>query len=46
MLELHSEKLKLIHEKNNKEFMDKSKTASDRRKPRNHSSKKHVTYYN
>ncbi len=28
MLELHSEKLKLIHEKNNKAFMDKSKTAN------------------
>lgn len=27
MLELHSEKLKLIHEKNNHEFLDKSKTA-------------------
>lgn len=28
MLELHSEKLKLIHEKNNKDFMEKSKTAN------------------
>lgn len=28
MLELHSEKLKLIHEKNNKEFMDKAKVAN------------------
>lgn len=27
MLELHSEKLKLIHEKNNREFMEKSKLA-------------------
>ncbi len=27
MLELHSEKLKLIHEKNNREFMEKAKTA-------------------
>lgn len=28
MLELHSEKLKLIHEKNNKEFLDKSKVTN------------------
>ncbi len=28
MLELHSEKLKLIHEKNNKTFMEKSKVAN------------------
>lgn len=28
MLELHSEKLKLIHEKNNKAFMEKSKVAN------------------
>lgn len=28
MLELHSEKLKLLHEKNNKEFMAKSKAAN------------------
>lgn len=27
MIELHSEKLKLIHEKNNREFMEKSKIA-------------------
>lgn len=27
MLELHSEKLKLIHEKNNKDFLESSKTA-------------------
>ena len=28
MLELHSERLKLLHEKNNKDFMEKSKTAN------------------
>ena len=28
MLELHSEKLKLIHEKNNKEFLEKSKLSN------------------
>ena len=28
MLELHSERLKLIHEKNNKDFLQKSKTAN------------------
>ena len=28
MLELHSERLKLIHEKNNKDFMEKSKVAN------------------
>lgn len=28
MLELHSEKLKLLHEKNNKQFMEKSQTAN------------------
>ena len=27
MLELHSERLRLIHEKNNREFLDKSKTS-------------------
>ncbi len=35
MLELHSEKLKLIHEKNNREFMEKSKltgTGKDKEK--------------
>ena len=28
MLELHSERLKLLHEKNNKDFMEKSKVAN------------------
>lgn len=31
MLELHSERLKLIHEKNNREFMEKSKAAGSGR---------------
>lgn len=32
MLELHSEKLKLLHEKNNKEFLEKSKVANVNKK--------------